>query len=331
MKIVKVAVVGLGKMGLLHASILNTMPNVELVAVCDKSSLLLRIARKLFKTAEVVNDVAKLADLSVDSVYVTTPIPSHFGIIKNLISGRIAENIFVEKTLASSWNKARELCELTQDFKGVSMVGYMKRFSVTFRKAKNILAQEDLGKLTSFDAYAFSSDFSKVQQGSKKSALRGGVLRDLGSHVIDLAVWFFGDFEVASASLESIVDTASEDTASFSVASSALKGRFKISWCADKYRMPSFGVTVLGDKGIMKVDDYSLNLNLNDGEAVSWFKHDLDDSVDFLLGDPEYYREDEAFVKSVSSGRKAEPSFQTASKTDYIIDKVKSEAKSNGN
>ena len=47
MKLLRVAVVGLGKMGLLHASILNMMPNVEVVALCDKSSLLLKIVKKL--------------------------------------------------------------------------------------------------------------------------------------------------------------------------------------------------------------------------------------------------------------------------------------------
>jgi hypothetical protein len=39
----------------------------------------------------------------------------------------------------------------------------------------------------------------------------------------------------------------------------------------------------------------------------------LDDSVGFFLGDPEYYREDEAFVKSIVCDIKAEPSFKTAS------------------
>lgn len=35
----RVAVVGLGKMGLLHASILNVLSNVKLTAVCEKSGM----------------------------------------------------------------------------------------------------------------------------------------------------------------------------------------------------------------------------------------------------------------------------------------------------
>ena len=158
----------------------------------------------------------------------------------------------------------------------------------------------------------------------------GGVLRDLGSHVIDLAVWFFGDFEVTSASVESVINEASEDITHFAVSNFGVSGRFHVSWCNDKYRMPSFGIAVEGDKGAMKVDDYSLNLNLNEGSAFRWFRHDLNDSVGFLLGETEYYREDEAFVKSIISHRKTESSFETAARTDYIIDQVKKVAKSNG-
>lgn len=333
MTAVKCAVIGLGKMGLLHSSILNTMPDVEITAVCEKSSILLKIARRLFPTAELVDDISKLKNSSINAAYVTTPISSHFGIINYLLSHQIVENIFVEKTLASSWEKAKNLCELARNFQGVMMVGYMKRYSVTFRKAKHLLNQKVLGKLSSFNAYAFSSDFSKVKYGSKKPTLRGGVLRDLSSHVIDLAGWFFGDFEVSSASLESIVSDTSEDAASFIVAvrNLGITGRFQISWCAEKYRMPIFGIRVVGDRGTMNIDDYKLNLNLSDGSVVSNFKHDLDDSVGFLLGEPEYYREDAVFIKSILSGRKTEPepNFETASRTDYVIDQIKKEAKRN--
>jgi predicted dehydrogenase len=45
---IKIAIIGLGKMGLLHSSILSTMPEVEIIAFCDKSTLLSKLAHKLF-------------------------------------------------------------------------------------------------------------------------------------------------------------------------------------------------------------------------------------------------------------------------------------------
>ena len=45
----RVAVIGLGKMGLLHASILNTLPNVELTALCDKSVFVRKFCKRVFE------------------------------------------------------------------------------------------------------------------------------------------------------------------------------------------------------------------------------------------------------------------------------------------
>lgn len=325
----RVAVVGLGKMGLLHASILSVMPSVEVIALCDKSFLLLRFVKKLFRKAKVVDDVAKLADLDIDCVYVTTPIPTHFPVVRAIYLNKVARNLFVEKTLASSWEKARELCDLAQTFGGVNMVGYMKRFSLTFSKARSLLDQGILGELNYFGAHAYSSDFSGIQKGSKMSGSRGGVLRDLGCHVIDLALWFFGDLEVDSALLESMVEGSCEDSAHFTIKNSALEGQFHVSWCMDNYRLPDFGLMITGQKGTMKVNDDNLELKLKDKTSSTWYRHDLGDNVNFLLGEREYYREDEFFVKSILSNNSAEPSFKIASKVDYVIEQVKRKANKN--
>jgi predicted dehydrogenase len=277
----------------------------------------------------VVDDVAKLADLDIDSVYVTTPIPAHFPVVKAIYLNKVTRNLFVEKTLALSWEKARELCDLAKTFGDVNMVGYMKRFSLTYGKARSLLNQGILGELNYFDAHAYSSDFSGIQKGSKMSSSRGGVLVDLGSHVIDLALWFFGDLEVDSAVLKSMVEGSYEDSAHFTIKKSGLEGQFNVSWCMDKYRLPDFGLMIRGQKGTMKVNDDNLELKLNDGTSSTLYRHDLNDNVNFLLGEPEYYREDECFVKSILNGNNAEPSFKTASKVDHVIDQVKMKASKN--
>ena len=320
----RVAVIGLGKMGLLHASILNTLPNVELNALCDKSALIRKFCKKVLDKVHVVDDLEKLSDLNLDVAYVTTPIPSHFIVMETLYSRRIARNVFVEKTLASSFDEAKKLCELAQSFGDLNMVGYMKRFAVTFRKAKDLLNQDILGDVVSFDAYAYSSDFFGSEKSSEKSASRGGVLRDLGAHVIDLALWFFGGLEVDSAKLDQAVDGSSEDSAQFRVKrSDGLEGGVSISWCKENYRLPEFGLVVKGSEGFMRVNDDRVELKLNDEKSSIWYRHNLNDNVGFLLGAPEYFREDDYFIKSVLENRNVDPSFHTASKVDCIIDQVK--------
>ena len=323
----RVAVVGLGKMGLLHASILNVLPNVQLTALCEKSIITRIFLKKVFNGIQIVDDVEKLSDLDLDAVYVTTPISSHFPVVSNVCLKKIARNLFVEKTLASSYDKAEELCELAHSFGDANMVGYMRRFAVTFKRAKDLLDREAIGELVSFKAYAYSSDFSGSEKGSRTPASRGGVLRDLGCHVMDLAFWFFDDLQVDSAKLASLIDNCSEDSAYFKVRkSNGLEGEFNISWCVENYRMPEVGLSISGSKGIIEVNDDKLELKLNDGKSFAWYRHDLHDNVVFWLGGPEYFREDEYFVRSVMEGDDAEPSFYNASKVDQIIDQVKRRA-----
>jgi predicted dehydrogenase len=323
----RIAVVGIGKMGLLHAGILSSLPNIELVALCDKTAMILRFARKVFAPTgvKVLNDIEKLAGLDLDVAYVTTPISSHAAIARELYATETARNVFVEKTLATNYEEARGLCELAQRAKGVNMVGYMKRFAVTFRKAKDLLDKKALGEISSFDVYAYSSDFLGVDADSKASASRGEALRDLGCHAIDLALWFFGGFQVESLRPKPTTNETS-DLVCFTVGSSGgVKGQFRVSRSMEGYRYPEICFSIVGSMGTLRVNDDKLDLRQNEGKSFTWYRHDLGDNVNFWLGEAEYFREDQHFVRSILDGHGAKPDFCTASKVDRVIDDVKTQ------
>jgi len=319
----KVGIVGLGKMGLLHTSILSTMPNVEIKALCDKSWLMRKLAKKIARAELVTHDLTRMSNLNLDVIYVTTPIPSHYRIIKSIYSENLARNVFSEKTLSLRYAQSQELCDLSRKADGVTMVGYMKRFSVTFRKAKELLEQNALGNLLSFEAFAYSSDFVGVKNEST-SSVRGGVLEDLGSHVADLALWFLGDLDVVSAKWLSTVPLNSTDKVGFQVKGrNGIEGMFNVSWIEEGYRMPEFGLTIRGSEGMLKVDDNKLEFSLNNSVSTRLYRQDLDDHVPFFLGDSEYYREDDLFIRSMLSGEKPEPGFQTAADVDRLLEQVR--------
>jgi predicted dehydrogenase len=323
-KKLKVGIVGLGKMGLLHTALLSVMPNVQLVALCDKSWLMRKLAKSTLKGLLVTDKLDEMSNLNLDVVYVTTPIPSHYGIVKEIYVKDIARNVFVEKTLSSTYTHSEDLCRLAENSKGHSMVGYMKRFSVTFCKAKELLDQGLLGALISFDAYAYSSDFFGVQTDSVSSA-RSGVLEDLGSHVFDLAFWFFGDL-LSSIKVSSLI-AQKHDSAHFEVVCpNSFKGKFDVSWVKEGYRMPEFQLIIHGTKGTLKVDDDELVFALDGEPAKTWHRQDLDDHVTFLLDKSEYFRENDHFIKSIIYNNTPEPSFQTATKVDYFLEQVRNKS-----
>lgn len=139
---------------------------------------------------------------------------------------------------------------------------------------------------------------------------------DLGSHVLDLALWYFQNLQIESVEGNTIDDIF------FKVKDpDGLEGAFDISWRRQGYRNPEIRLTIKGSKGTITVDNSSVRLQ-NNGDPGIWYRHDLNDNVPFLLGAPEYFREDEYFIQSILAGRNAEPSFETASKVDQLISEV---------
>jgi len=311
----------MGKMGLLHASIVNTLPGVRLLAMYDKNPTMVKFAKKVFTQLCVTDNLEKFSDFHLDAVYVTTPIPTHLSIIKAIYSMGLARNLFVEKTLASSYEQAVQICQEAKTAGGVNMVGYMSRFSPTFKKAKALLQEEVIGKPVSFKAYAYASDFAGTK--GKSLAVKGGATKDLGAHIIDISLWFFGDLQVEASKQEPSTQDNNDNGACFKArGSDGLAGEFDISWCKEGYRLPEFGLTISGSKGVITVNADLVKLRKSGTDLLTWHKHDLEGDIPFFLGAPEYFREDEHFARSILEGGIADPDFNTASKVDLLIDQV---------
>jgi predicted dehydrogenase len=71
----EIAIVGMGKMGLLHASLVNSIPGASLVAIYDKSALMKRFLGKASKML-YYDKYDKFVASTYDAVYVTTPFPA---------------------------------------------------------------------------------------------------------------------------------------------------------------------------------------------------------------------------------------------------------------
>lgn len=319
----RVAVIGLGKMGLMHASIMGMLGNVELVAICEKNSLVRRFGKKVVPQINIVSNVSELRDVNLDAVIVTTPPASHFSIIKAVYEQGIARHVFTEKPLAADYEQSKQLCDMAAAHGGVNMVGYHRRFSVTFRKAKEFLEDEVIGKLISFEAHAYSADFLGARS-PKQAIARGGVLEDSGCHIVDMVSWLLGNIEVEGAKVISLIGGGSEDEAYLTVKTkNGLQGELKASWCKEGYRLPEMELTIKGDQGNLTVNEDNVQIDLKDKPSAVWYKHDLHDSAPFSIGGNEYQRQAALFIDALQNGSKAQPDFLTASLVEYVIDRAK--------
>lgn len=66
-----------------------------------------------------------------------------------------------------------------------------------------------------------------------------------------------------------------------------------------------------------------MKLELKHAEPKRWYRQNLDDNVGFVLGGPEYYREDKHFIDSIVSGKGTKSDFKSAQKVDYLLEQVR--------
>ncbi|MFQ5708766.1 MAG: Gfo/Idh/MocA family protein [bacterium] len=334
----KVAVIGVGKMGLLHAGIMNALEGIELCAISDTSSLLLNFARHLKKTIHVYDDYVKMLDKEKPQVAViTTPVFLHVPMAKQCVQRDIA--FLVEKPLSAFSDEATDL---VQDIKArnlTTMVGYMMRYAETFAKAKEIIASGVLGRLITFKATIYVSQLFKTGKGWRynKKESGGGVVIGQATHLIDLLQWYFGDLVRVSAHTRNWYSEEVEDFAHvYFEFENGLTGWFDSSWSVRHHRLLEISIDVNGEFGNLVVSDDVVKLFLEksfNGYGVGWtnfYKPDLFQGVEIDLGGPQYTRQDVRFIEAVKNSQQVESDVANAHKVQKIVDAIYASADQHG-
>jgi predicted dehydrogenase len=325
----KLGVIGLGKMGLLHSSIHSALEGELLTAACEKDGLIAKIARKAIPHLKIYNDYATMVSKeSLDAVIIATPVQTHANIILDLVSSNSEINIFVEKPLAANHEEARKICEAIGNTNAVYMVGLQKRFAVTFSKGKEFLTNEEIGRPLFFSGHIFSSDVFREGEGWRLSKGSGGVAVDLGPHVADLVLWYFGQPSKVTSLCKSLYSSV-EDYASATLEfQNGLFGNIEMSWSIRNYRLPELYLEVHGSNGVLTVSDDFVKLQLDDAginlpAGVHMFRRpELQPSVPFLLAEPEFTLEDIAFRSALSNRKATEPDFLAGARVNELIDVI---------
>ena len=332
----RVGVVGFGKMGLLHSGIVNALEGSELAAVCESDSLLRRIGARLLKDVHFYRDVSEmLRKESLDAIFVTTPIATHLSMIEAAVKAGFVHGIFVEKPLAANYQDALAAADLVRGSRIVTAVGYQKRYSPEFTKAKSLLVSNAIGPVRSFTAYSFVAGVFAQGKGWRFDPRQGGALLDLGPHLIDLVAWYFGQSLVESASMESLHSQTVEDKVHAVLRCSRVEGEIDICWSQPGYRLMEIGFDMRGEDGSIKVSDDGVSLEVfhstSNFERGSYLysKPELYEGVDFLIGDPEYCIEDHRFLGSLHDQSDAGVDFGTAAGINDTIDKIRAAALTN--
>ena len=185
----RVALIGLGRMGRVHAAALAKSATVEVVAVADPSDQAIEFARSLFPKALMFDDYQQaLTNDKVEACLVASPTPLHPQMVRDALAHGL--HVLCEKPLALNVEVANELANLATNANLVLQIGHWRRFSPPWATAKRLLDSGAIGKpimirLSQWDANSPPASFCDV-------TVSGGLAIDCGVHEYDLAEWFFG-------------------------------------------------------------------------------------------------------------------------------------------
>jgi predicted dehydrogenase len=336
----KGAIVGLGKMGLSHAAIVGAHPDVDMVAVCDTSSLVLDAFRK-FTTVETFTDFQKMVnETSPDFVVIATPTKYHYPMVKLALEKGV--HVFCEKPFTLIASQGKELMDLAMSKGLVNQIGYHNQFIGTFRELKRLLDQNVLGRLVHFSGEAYGPVVTKEKGSTWRSSPEegGGCLLDYASHVINLIQEVVGrPDKIYGTLLKSIYSKGVEDAVySLMRLQNGLTGTLLVNWSDETYRKMSTSITVAGEKGKIICDATEVKIflkepssseNLDKGWTIRYIT-DFAIPVNFYLRGEEYSAQIDYFIDNIMNNRMSlYNSFEQALYTDQVIEMIIENAKKN--
>ena len=186
---VRVGVVGLGKMGLSHFSMINAHPDSETIA-CDGSGFLVDVLSKNIAAPVYKDYDALLAKEPLDAVVIATPSKLHAPMVGAALEKGL--HVFCEKPFCLDWQDSARLTGLAAETGLVAQVGYHYRYVGAFREMKRLLQAGALGTVTHVLAEAYGPVVLRPKRATWRSdkSQGGGCLYDYAAHPLNLLLNF---------------------------------------------------------------------------------------------------------------------------------------------
>jgi predicted dehydrogenase len=329
--VIKVAVVGLGKMGLSHYAVVNAHPEVEVTGICDSSSYVLGVLKKYTGVTTYSDFEAMLDKADLDAVVIATPSSSHATMVRTALERDL--HVFCEKPFTLNPRDADALAALGDERSLVTQVGYHNRFIGAFQEVKRLLGAGAIGEVTHVLGEAYGPVVLKPKGGTWRSQRTegGGCLYDYAAHVLDLVSWYVGaPVGVGGTALNSVFSREIDDEV-FSTLyyPHGTTAQISVNWSDESYRKMTTRITIWGTKGRIFVDRQECQVYIRDtatppaGYEHGWnvrYTTELTQPVWFYLRGEEYSAQIDAFVQRVKERRTDGVNrFGSAGVTDKII------------
>jgi predicted dehydrogenase len=284
-----------------------------------------------------------IANGNLDAVVVATPDDQHLEMTLAAIDKGL--HVLCEKPLANSAADARKMLEAAERAGIKHMVLFTWRWQPHFQWLKALLDGGELGKVYRAQ-FSFITGFARndLYQWRHDPSRANGVLGDLGSHMIDLGRWYFGEIAGVSAHVANSIPRASiqghqtgdsNDSAHLSLAfANGVLGVVDVTTVSHTADMLCKQIVrIEAEKGTVEVEHVFLGEHA--GATIRLLRAD-EDTIRDVKVPPEYFGNSEpgdllgvyktepvgalGFVKAVREDLRPEPGFDVALRVQEVVD-----------
>lgn len=313
---VRIGIVGLGTIGQIHATRLDELGASLVGADLDED------ARAAFESefdARTYADHHELLESGVDAVVVGVPNRVHEEIAIDALAAGV--DVLLEKPLAHSLESAERIAAAARESDGRCTVGFTMRFSAATRRALELRDTGELGSLSHVNIdYLRHGGVPGGGRGwfTDKSLAGGGVLMDLGVHIIDLALHLH-DYptvlEVSGQTRSTFGEYTVDDSATaFLRCTDGRTISVETAWHGTA--RPSRGCVVRGTEG-------GLGFAVS-GSELTYVGDHADDEPETITVDSGdmYLAEDRAFLEEVAGTREPAGTLEDALVVQRVLDAI---------
>jgi predicted dehydrogenase len=338
----KIGVIGAGRMGITHHSIINMLPGAAVVAVADPSKVMTTLIEKYASVAVYKDHGVMMKKEELDAVLVCTP-PSVNGPILDTVADH-GLHAFVEKPFLLESKRAHGLATRFAEAGLVNQTGYVNRFNNMFEQVRALLGADVLGSVLRFRSEMYSPTIVREtdESGWRAShANGGGAIFDMAAHAIDLIHFLFGAPDrVIGTWMTQVFSRQVEDIVSSTfVYPGGLAGQIYVNWSDKSYRKPTNKLEIFGRKGRLLADQHGIKIHLSAADPDHGFKEgwnnifitDVFQPVPFYVRGIEFTAQLAHFVECIRNpGTPSRCSFGEAAATLSVIEQLFADYQANG-
>jgi myo-inositol 2-dehydrogenase/D-chiro-inositol 1-dehydrogenase len=266
-RIIRVGVIGAGRIGKIHAENLATcVPGVVVVAIADPNLEFAKELAEKLHIAAYFEDYRKiLEDKSIDAVAICSSTDTHAKFMTE--AAQAGKHIFCEKPVDHSLEKIDSALAAVKKAGVKCQIGFNRRFDPNFKKVRQMVNEGKVGevhilRITSRDPAPPPASYVK---------LSGGMFLDMTIHDFDMARYLSGSEVVEVFAAGGVmVDPAIGEAGDIDTAVITLKFANGAIGTIDNSRKAAYGydqrVEVFGSKGMVAVTNNTANSSVFSGE-----------------------------------------------------------------